>query len=124
MSATTKERKEIQRIASLPYARELTPNKDGTWFARIVEFPGCMTEGDTPGDALKNLSDAMVSWIEVRLEDGDPIPEPSPTEFSGKFVVRVPKSLHRDIVLHADREGVSLNQFVATQLARSVGRAV
>jgi antitoxin HicB len=122
MKSATKIRAEVERIVGLPYTRELTPNKDGTWFARIVELPGCMTEGDSPEEALTNLADAMAAWVEVKLEDGDTIPEPSPTEFSGKFVVRVPKSLHRDIVQRADREGVSLNQFVAIQLARSVGK--
>jgi antitoxin HicB len=99
----------------------LTPNKDGTWFARIVEFPGCMTEGQTQEAALARLAEAMSDWVEVCLEDGDPIPEPFRNDFSGKFVVRVPKSLHRDVVRQAEREGVSLNQFVAIQLARSVG---
>lgn len=81
-----------------------------------------MTEGDTQGQALTNLEDAMIAWIEVHLEDGDAIPEPINTEaFSGKFVVRVAKSLHRELVRHADIEGVSLNQYVSTKLARTVG---
>jgi hypothetical protein len=69
------------------------------------------------------IQDAMRAWIEVSLEDGDPIPEPRPLEdYSGKFVVRVPRSLHRDLVETASREGVSLNQYINVTLARSVGR--
>ncbi len=117
-----RQRDEIERIVARPYIRELTPNADGSWFARVLEFPGCMTEGDTQGQALTKLEDAMIAWIEVHLEDGDAIPEPINTEaFSGKFVVRVAKSLHRELVRHADIEGVSLNQYVSTKLARTVG---
>ncbi len=40
----------------------------------------------------------MHLWLEVSLEQGDAIPEPrSEAEYSGKFVVRVPRSLHRDL---------------------------
>lgn len=122
MSGTaTKIRDEVEKIVSRPYLRELVKNEDGTWFARIVEFAGCMTEGDTQTEALANLEDAMMAWVEVKIEDGDSIPEPITVDgYSGKFMVRVAKSLHRDIALRADREGVSLNAFVSTQLARAV----
>jgi len=114
-------KEEIKRLRALPYVREVVPNEDGSYFARIVEFPGCMTEGDTVAEAIANLDDAMASWIEVRLEDGDGIPEPITVEqYSGKFVVRLPKTLHRDLARRADIEGVSLNQYVTTQLARAL----
>ena len=51
-------------------------NEDGTWFARIVEFPGCMTEGDTQAEALEMLDDAMKGWIQVQIAEKNPIPEP------------------------------------------------
>lgn len=121
MSTATHIAEEARRIATLPYAREVIPNADGTWFAKVTEFTGCMTEGDTQGEALANLEDAMIGWLEAKLEDGDPIPAPSTVEdYSGKFLVRVPKSLHRDLARRADHEGVSLNQYVATALARAV----
>lgn len=114
---------EVNRIIARPYTRELIPNSDGTWFAKILEFPGCMTEGDTIAEAHEMLDDAMRGWLEVKLEDGDPIPQPLKIDdYSGKFMIRVPKSLHRDLASFADREGVSLNAFVNTHLARAVGR--
>ena len=76
-SATAaKMNEEVKRILALPYARELVRNQDGTWHARVVEFPGCMTEGDTQESALANVDDAMAGWVEIHLEDGDPIPSP------------------------------------------------
>ncbi|MGA7746349.1 MAG: type II toxin-antitoxin system HicB family antitoxin [Candidatus Aquilonibacter sp.] len=122
MVTAVKIQEEVKCRQALSYTREIVRNSDGTWFARIVEFPGCMTEGKTAEEALSNLEDAMASWIEVRLEDNDPIPEPASTEaYSGKFVVRVPKGLHRELARRAELDGVSLNQFVSVALARTVG---
>jgi antitoxin HicB len=124
MSTTTANRieEEVNRIIARPYVREITNNSDGTWFARVIEFPGCMTEGDTSTEALEMLEDAMKGWIEAHLEDGDAIPEPLNVEgYSGKFQVRVTKSMHRDLARCADREGVSLNQYITIHLSRAIG---
>ncbi|MBV8369851.1 MAG: type II toxin-antitoxin system HicB family antitoxin [Candidatus Eremiobacteraeota bacterium] len=111
-----------EKYLTLPYSRELVPEDDGTWYARIVELSGCMTVGDTPEEALANLDDAMASWIEAKLEAQEEIPEPlASSDFSGKFLVRIPKSLHREVKKAADRDGVSLNQLVTMALARLVG---
>lgn len=116
--------KDLNYYLSLPYNIMLAREDDATWFARVMELPGCITEGNNAVDAAEMIQDAMAAWLEVALEDGAVIPEPRPAEdYSGKFVVRVPKSLHRDLVLVAEREGASLNQFINTALARAVGRA-
>jgi len=115
--------KQVEYYLGLPYTIELVPEPEGGWFVAVRELPGCMSEGDTPEEAIEMIRDAMRGWIEVSLEDGDPIPEPRPLDdYSGKFVVRVPKSLHQDLVQSAEREGVSLNQLINVALARSVGR--
>jgi len=112
---------EVKKIAALPYHREVVPNGDGTWFARVLEFPGCMTEGDSQALALEMLEDATALWIRAHLEDRVPIPEPFGDDaFSGKFVVRVSRSLHRDLTRRSELEGVSLNQFVGGKLAEAV----
>lgn len=114
--------KDVNYYLSLPYTIEIIRTNESTWFARVVELPGCITEGDSPEDAAAMIRDAMAAWIEVALEDGQIVPEPKPAEdYSGKFVVRVPKSLHRDLVETAAREGVSLNQYIGAELARAVG---
>jgi antitoxin HicB len=114
--------KTIEYFMNLPYTRELTPVPEGGWFVRIKELPNCMSQGDTPEEALRMIGDAMRGWIEVELEDGEQIPEPRvEEEYSGKFNTRVPKSLHRKMVEAADREGVSLNQWINTALAEAVG---
>lgn len=98
-------------------------NEDGPgWFARVVEWPGCMTQAENYSELSEMIEDAMFAWAETCLEEGLEIPEPRPVEtYSGKFVVRVPKSLHWELVECAERDGVSLNAFVNVALAKAVG---
>jgi len=118
--------KSIDYYMSLPYTIELRRDpEDEGWFVRVKELRGCMSEGDTAEEALAMIQEAMELWLDVSLEDGLPIPEPRPDEdYSGKFVVRVPRSLHRELVDEAQRQGTSLNQYINVALARSVGRPV
>ena len=63
-----------------------------------------------------------IGWIKGELEDGEDIPEPrQEEEYSGKFNTRLPKSLHRKLVEAAERDGVSLNQWITSALAEAVG---
>ena len=115
--------KSVEYYMNLPYAIELQWDAEEGWFVRVKELRGCMSQGDTAEEAIAMIQEAMELWLEVALEDGLPIPEPRPEEsYSGKFVVRVPRSLHRDLVEKAAQEGVSLNQCINVALARSVGR--
>jgi len=115
--------RELKYYLSLPYTIQLTREGDA-WFAEIAELPGCMTQGDSAAEAVEMIQDAMAGWIEIALADGTPVPEPRRVdEYSGKFVLRVPRSLHRDLVRAAEREGVSLNQLALVALARAVGPA-
>ncbi len=105
----------------LSYRAEVRRTEQG-YFARVPDLPGCMTWADTFEELGPMIEDAMRSWIEVELEDGDPIPEPRDVgEFSDKVNLRMPRSLHRDLVRRAEAEGVSLNHYMTTALARSVG---
>jgi antitoxin HicB len=114
--------KDLNYYLSLPYTFEMVREDETTWFVRVVELPGCISEGDSPAEAIEMIQDAMAGWLEIALEDGRQIPEPKRVdEYSGKFVVRVSKSLHRDLVAAAERDEVSLNQYIATELARAVG---
>jgi len=115
--------KTLEYYLALPYTIELISDLEGGWFATIKELPGCMTQGETPEEALAMIRDAQAGWLSVALEDGDFIPEPRALdEYSGKFVVRMSRSLHRDLVQHAEAEGVSLNQYINIALARALGQ--
>ncbi len=61
---------------TMPYTIELIREDATTWFARVAELPGCITEGDSAADAVAMIQDAMAGWIELALADGRAIPEP------------------------------------------------
>ena len=106
---------------SLDYPVQLVrQDEDGDvfWLAEIPDLPGCMTDGATPDEALENLEDAKRLWVETLMGDGFDVPEPTQSrEYSGKLLVRMPKSLHERLALSASREGVSLNQYVVSRLS-------
>jgi antitoxin HicB len=105
-----------------PYGRLLVPEDDGTYRAEIVEFPGCFAVGDTAAEAVVNLENAAESWLESTIAKGQTVPEPmDELDFSGKLVVRLPRSLHKRAAYAANRNGVSLNQFIVNSVAGQVG---
>lgn len=113
---------EAQRYMALPYRIELAPG-DGGWFVAIPDLLGCMSQGRTQDEALAMIREAQELWLEGAVEKGLPIPEPGAADkYSGRFIIRVPKDVHRDLAAAAARQGVSLNLYVASTLARAVGR--
>ncbi len=116
----------IDDYLALPYTIEVTKDESEAysgWFAKVVELPGCMTQADDFAELSEMIKDAMTAWIETALEDGEKIPLPRTVEdYSGKFVVRIPKSLHKNLVELASREGVSLNTFVNVALGQAAGK--
>ena len=113
--------KEVEKYIKLPYTIELIPEKDGTYFVKVKELSGCMSTGDTPEEAIEMIHDAMRGWLEVTIEDGLEVPLPNVMkEYSGRFVVRVPAYLHRNLAEQAKEEGISLNQFVVSLLSEKI----
>jgi predicted HicB family RNase H-like nuclease len=110
-------------ILKRPYARTVMPEPDGTFRSEIIEFPGCVAIGDTAVAALESLEDVASSWLEAALSKNQPIPAPiEGTEgFSGKLMLRIPKSLHKKAAHIAARDGVSLNQFILSSLSEQIG---
>jgi antitoxin HicB len=80
-------------------------------------FVGC---GDSPQEAYDNLQVARGEIFAEYLDEGISIPEPPSQEeyedYSGKFNVRMPRELHARVAASAERNGVSLNQYVVYAL--------
>jgi antitoxin HicB len=103
--------------------RHLSDDEGGGYLAEALDLNGCMADGETIEEAVHNLEDAIDSWIKTAQELGQPVPAPSDDQqFSGKWVVRTPRSIHHRLVEMAKREGVSLNTLTVTLLAEGVGR--
>ncbi|MCD4812397.1 type II toxin-antitoxin system HicB family antitoxin [bacterium] len=114
---------DLLKYKKINYRVELIPdNRDGGFVAVIPDLPGCISQGETEEEALKMIAEAKVLWIEEELKRGRTIPLPR-EKYSGKFIVRVPKTLHERLSLEAEREGVSLNTEVISILERGFVRA-
>ena len=89
------------------------------YVAEIPDLPGCSSYGEELEEALKKLEDAKISWIEVSLSRNLEIPEPvTENEFSGKFLLRIPAKLHKQLSVRASRDSLSLNQFIRSALEK------
>lgn len=111
-------KKTIEYYMALPYQEIIVAAREGGYVGYIPELKGCITQSETKAGILDMLEDAKACWLEAALEDGIDIPEPQgESEYSGKFNLRIPKSLHRTLALTAKREGVSLNQMAMCAIA-------
>ncbi len=116
------EKKSVDYYTNLPYnflIRSISDESGNYYYGQVLELDGCQSHGDSFEEASRNLREAMKGWLSVKLEHGDHIPEPvNDDNYSGKFIVRVPKSLHRRLAIEAQKEGISLNQYLVYKLSR------
>ena len=113
---------EVKDYMELPYnyiIQKINDESGKYFYARVLELDGCQSDGDTFDEAYENLREAMEGYIETKLANGFDVPRPQTAEaFSGRFVVRIPKSLHQRLTIEAEREGVSLNQYALYKLSK------
>lgn len=111
----------VKDYMKLPYTRlvqEMNDESGHYFYGRILELDGCQTTADTLTELYTNLNEIMESYLEIKIENNLPIPIPETTDkYSGKFVVRLPKTLHQRLAIEANKEGVSLNQLALYKLA-------
>lgn len=116
--------KTLEYYMSLPYRLEIVPDtEEGGYGARYPELPGCITCAETIEELVKNAEDAKRAWIKAALEEEIEIAEPSDEDdlsgFSGQFKLRMPKSLHKSLAIHAKQEGTSMNQYCLYLLTKN-----
>lgn len=104
--------------------RPLTKAEGSGWLITWPDLEGCMSDGDTPEQAIQNGRDAFSAWMMVRSQDlRRPAPKPSRTTAKpARFVLRTPKTLHARLVARAQAEGVALNTLVTSFIAESLGK--
>lgn len=117
-------RQPLDCYLALEYPFDVIADPDGGYVIRFPDLPGCLTQVEHLDEVAFMASDARNLWIETEYARGGDIPLPSyPEEYSGKFNVRLPKSLHRSLAEAAKREQVSLNQYVLLLLSRGDAQA-
>lgn len=102
--------------------RPLAEDEGGGYLISFLDFSECISDGETPEEAIVNGLDALQETIAALKSLNLPIPEPGGGSYSGKFVQRVPRSLHARLVTRARQEGVSMNALVTTLLAEGLAR--
>jgi predicted HicB family RNase H-like nuclease len=92
--------------------------EDGEFVATCLEFPSLSWLASSQVEALEGLVDMLRETLTDMEQQGEEIPVPlSERRFSGKFNVRVGEHLHRDLVMRAAEEHMSLNQYIVKKLA-------
>ncbi len=95
--------------------------EDAAFIGRVAEFPSLAAHSNTQEKALREIRNVVELVIEDLSDSDETIPEPlSKRRFSGKLNVRMSAHLHRQLRLEAEREGISLNQWINTKLARDL----
>lgn len=94
--------------------------EDNSFIARVAEFPSLAAHGKTQEEALREIKDVVGFVLEDLIVSKEPIPEPfGKRSFSGKLVLRMPEYMHRQFVLEATQQGISLNQLLNLKLEAS-----
>lgn len=92
--------------------------EDGEFVGLCAEFPGLSWLAETPEAALKGIRKVVNDVLEDMTKRREAIPEPiALRSYSGKFIVRVPSEVHRQLALQAAETGVSINRLASAKLS-------
>ena len=108
----------LEAVLAREYSFNVIADPDGGYVIEFPDLPGCMTQIETMDEVSAMAEEIRTLWLETAFELDNDIPEPSyPEEYSGRFVLRMPKSLHRTLAEAAERDEVSLNAYACQLLA-------
>ncbi len=113
--------KTLDDYMTMPYRMEIVEDTaEGGFVVSYPDLPGCITSGETLESAAQNALDAKKAWLIAAMEEGIEIHEPDNLEeYSGQFKLRIPRSLHRLLAEHSQKEGISMNQYCVYLLSRN-----
>ncbi len=113
--------KSLNYYKSLNYPVSLVKDGEGSYLAECPDLKGCISCAPTINEALGMIEDAKTAWIETAIESNIEVPEPKELQsYSGNFKLRIPKSLHKSLVITAREEGISMNQLCVYLLSREL----
>ncbi|HLB73206.1 MAG TPA: type II toxin-antitoxin system HicB family antitoxin [Sedimentisphaerales bacterium] len=106
-------------VATDHYAyRVVWSEEDAQYVGLCAELPSLSWLASTPEKALRGIRKTAADVVREMKANGESIPEPlCSRRYSGKFMVRVPPELHRQLVLEAAEEDISLNRLISTKLS-------
>lgn len=101
------------------YTYRVTWSEDDQEYVGLcAEFPSLSWLSSTPEAALKGIRKLVAETITDMKSNDEIIPEPiACKQYSGKFMVRVPPDVHRNLAIRAAESGISLNRVVSSKLS-------
>lgn len=94
--------------------------EDGEYVGLCAEFPGLSWLAPSAEKALKGIRSVVKECVSDMRGNNEEIPVPLATrKYSGKFMVRVPPEVHRQLAIEAAESGVSLNRIASAKLAKA-----
>lgn len=114
----------VERYMAMPYRMEVSFEGDH-WAAEFPELPGLVAGHETWEGLRGAVEDAKRAYFDVALQEGMVVPTPSTVDesYSGRFMLRLGRSLHGSASRRARAEGISLNAFITVAVAKEIGRA-
>jgi predicted HicB family RNase H-like nuclease len=92
---------------------------DNEYVGLCAEFPSLSWLASTPEAALKGIRKVVEDVVKDMRRDGEEVPEPiASRRYSGKFMIRVPPEVHRNLAIKAAEAGVSLNRLASSKLSQ------
>lgn len=114
----------MNNLEAYPFEiRPLTPEEGGGWLISFTDFNECIADGETIEEAIAEGRQALQSVIAALQEKGLPVPQPgSFGAYSGKFLQRLPRSIHARLQSRARQEGVSINALATVYITEGLAR--
>jgi len=92
--------------------------EDEEFVGLCAEFPKLSWLAASPEEALKGIRSVVKDCAEDMVQNDEALPMPiAIRKYSGKFMVRVPPEVHRQLATQAAESGVSLNRIASAKLA-------
>ncbi|GIK56664.1 MAG: hypothetical protein BroJett015_23270 [Chloroflexota bacterium] len=100
--------------------RVIWSEEDGEYVGLCAEFPSLSWLASTPEEALQGIRQVVAEVVTDMTANNEAVPEPLALRpYSGKFMVRIPPELHRQLAIEAAESGVSLNRLASAKLSQS-----
>lgn len=99
--------------------RPLTKEEGGGYLVEYPDIPGCMSDGETVAEAIRNGREALRDCLDVFQESGRKTPKSNIEP--AQWRQRLPRTLYSKLTKQAENEGVSINSLVTAIIAEAVG---
>jgi antitoxin HicB len=99
--------------------RPLSKEEGGGYLVEYPDIPGCMSDGETIGEAIANGREALRDCVAVFRESGRKVPKPGIE--AAQWRQRLPRTLYTKLKMQAESEGVSINSYVTAIIAEAIG---